>query len=86
MLSTQWSLGGILGRSLRGVDSPGPRKCRTPWRKHPKTENEARSALLKSLIGWRFVGPGTNTDTKLLIYGLFQKGGVLAQDGIERVV
>ena len=30
MLSTQWSLGGILGRSLRGVDSPGPRKCRTP--------------------------------------------------------
>ena len=26
MLSTQWSLGGILGRSLRGVDSPGPRK------------------------------------------------------------
>ena len=27
------------------------------------------------------LGPGTNTDTKLLIYGLFQKGRVLAQDG-----
>ena len=24
----------------------------------------------------------SNTDTKLLIYGLFQKGGVLAQDGV----
>ena len=24
--------------------------------------------------------PGANTDTKLLIYGLFQKGRVLAQD------
>ena len=28
------------------------------------------------------LGPGANTDTKLLIYGLFQKGRVLAQDGI----
>ena len=27
-------------------------------------------------------GPGANTDTKLLIYGLFQKGRVLAQDGV----
>ena len=27
------------------------------------------------------LGPGANTDTKLLIYGLFQKGRVLAQDG-----
>ena len=27
-------------------------------------------------------GPVANTDTKLLIYGLFQKGRVLAQDGI----
>ena len=26
------------------------------------------------------LGPGANTDTKLLIYGLFQKGRVLAQD------
>ena len=26
-------------------------------------------------------GPVANTDTKLLIYGLFQKGRVLAQDG-----
>ena len=29
------------------------------------------------------LGPVANTDTKLLIYGLFQKGRVLAQDGIE---
>ena len=27
------------------------------------------------------LGPVTNTNTKLLIYGLFQKGRVLAQDG-----
>ena len=29
------------------------------------------------------LGPGANTDTKLLIYGLFQKGRVLAQDGVS---
>ena len=29
------------------------------------------------------LGPVANTDTKLLIYGLFQKGRVLAQDGDE---
>ena len=29
------------------------------------------------------LGPGANTDTKLLIYGLFQKGRVLAQDEIR---
>ena len=28
------------------------------------------------------LGPGANTDTKLLIYGLFQKGRVLAHDGV----
>ena len=28
------------------------------------------------------LGPGANTDTKLLIYGLFQKGRVLAQDEV----
>ena len=28
------------------------------------------------------LGPVANTDTNLLIYGLFQKGRVLAQDGI----
>ena len=32
------------------------------------------------------LGPVANTDTKLLIYGLFQKGRVLAQDGYESVV
>ena len=30
------------------------------------------------------LGPVANTDTKLLIYGLFQKGRVLAQDGRQR--
>ena len=29
------------------------------------------------------LGPGVNTDTKLLIYGLFQKGRVLAQDAVK---
>ena len=28
------------------------------------------------------LGPVANTDAKLLIYGLFQKGRVLAQDGV----
>ena len=32
------------------------------------------------------LGPGANTDTKLLIYGLFQKGRVLAQDGVGQLV
>ena len=31
------------------------------------------------------LGPGANTDSKLLIYGLFQKGRVLAQDGVEPI-
>ena len=30
------------------------------------------------------LGPVANTDSKLLIYGLFQKGLVLAQDGQRR--
>ena len=29
------------------------------------------------------LGPGANTDTKLLIYGLFQKGRVLEQDEVK---
>ena len=32
------------------------------------------------------LGPGANTDTKLLIYGLLQKGRVLAQDGVRSAV
>ena len=32
------------------------------------------------------LGPGANTDTKLLIYGLFQRGRVLAQDGVRSAV
>ena len=31
------------------------------------------------------LGPVANTDTKLLLYGLFQKGRVLAQDGVSNL-
>ena len=31
------------------------------------------------------LGPVANTDAKLLIYGLFQKGRVLAQDGEKQI-
>ena len=31
------------------------------------------------------LGTAANTDTKLLIYGLFQKGRVLAQDGVRSI-
>ena len=38
----------------------------------------------KTIVKPTALGPVANTDTKLLIYGLFQKGRVLAQDGIGR--
>ena len=34
----------------------------------------------KTIVKLTALGPVANTDTKLLIYGLFQKGRVLAQD------
>ena len=37
----------------------------------------------KTIVKPTALGPVANTDTKLLIYGLFQKGRVLAQDGSE---
>ena len=37
----------------------------------------------KTIVKPTALGPVANTDTKLLIYGLFQKGRVLAQDGLE---
>ena len=37
--------------------------------------------LPKMIVKPTALGPVANTDTKLLIYGLFQKGRVLAQDG-----
>ncbi len=40
----------------------------------------------KTIVKPTALGSVANTDTKLLIYGLFQKGRVLAQDGIEDVV
>ena len=38
----------------------------------------------KTIVKPTALGPVANTDTKLLIYGLFQKGRVLAQDGNDR--
>ena len=37
----------------------------------------------KTIVKPTALGPVANTDTKLLIYGLFQKGRVLAQDGVS---
>ena len=42
-----------------------------------------RSTTL-GLDGCKALGPVVNTDAKLLIYALFQEGGVLAQDGAAR--
>ena len=36
----------------------------------------------KTIVKPTALGPVANTDTKLLIYGLFQKGQVLAQDAV----
>ena len=38
----------------------------------------------KTIVKPTAPGPVANTDTKLLIYGLFQRGRVLAQDGMPR--
>ena len=40
----------------------------------------------KTIVKPTALGPVANTDTKLLIYGLFRKGRVLAQDGLARVL
>ena len=37
----------------------------------------------KTIVKPTALGPVANTNTKLLIYGLFQKGRVLAQDDID---
>ena len=37
----------------------------------------------KTIVKPTALGPVANTNTKLLIYGLFQKGRVLAQDGFH---
>ena len=36
----------------------------------------------KTIVKPTALGPVANTDTKLLIYGLFQQGRVFAQDGV----
>ena len=36
----------------------------------------------KTIVGPTALGTGANTDTKLLIYRLFQKGRVLAQNAV----
>ena len=40
----------------------------------------------KTIVKPTALGPVANTDTKLLIYSLFQQGRVLAQDGVLRVL
>ena len=40
----------------------------------------------KTIVKPTALGPVANTDTKFLIYGLFQKGRVLAQDGVRSSV
>ena len=40
----------------------------------------------KTIVKPTALGPVANTDTKLLIYGLLQKGRVLAQDGVRSSV
>ena len=47
--------------------------------RHHGTED---NTLGQTIVKPTALGPVANTDTKLLIYGLFQKGRVLAQDGI----
>ena len=37
----------------------------------------------KTIVKPTALGPVANTDTNLLIYGLFQKGRVLAQDEVD---
>ena len=39
----------------------------------------------KTIVKPTALGPVANTDTKLLIYGLFQRGRVLAQDAVRRI-
>ena len=45
----------------------------------------AQDALGQTIGKPTALSPGANTDTKLLIYGLFQKGRVLAQDGFRDI-
>ena len=40
----------------------------------------------KTIVKPTALGPVANTDTKLMIYGLFQKGRVLAQDGEQKQI
>ena len=40
----------------------------------------------KTIVKPTAFGPVANTDTKFLIYGLFQKGRVLAQDGVAEAL
>ena len=47
--------------------------------RHHGTED---NTLGQTIVKPTALGPVANTDTKLLIYGLFQKGRVLAQDGV----
>ena len=53
-------------------------------RRYPTKFNSGRDIPRspKTIVKPTALGPVANTDTKFLIYGLFQKGRVLAQDGV----
>ena len=58
---------------------PGPRSF--PRRLHVVRHHGSKDNTLgQTIVKPTALGPVANTDTKLLIYGLFQKGRILAQD------
>ena len=60
-------------------DAPEPRRVESPAMGKVRAIPKVGGTIVKPTA----LGPGANTDTKLLIYGLFQKGRVLAQDGVH---
>ena len=61
-------------RHIRAIERHGRRE----WY---KLSGFTKRSMVENAV-YRYKGPVANTDTKLLIYGLFQKGRVLAQDGV----
>ena len=63
----------------RVTTSVGTRELRVP-RARVRDEETGETTEFSTALG-----PGANTDTTLLIHGLFQKGRVLAQDGMAEM-
>ena len=71
--------------ALLGICDRNPRNQRSPWLGIPdRLTLESAIALPRNTH--TALGPVANTDTKLLIYGPFQKGRVLAQDDVGQLV